>query len=134
QGGLGSGPVLPESGEGKGSIVTAVDEVRLLYFPQLLPLIEAIGHNQSSTPLPGGSKRRLFRDGFRAGVDQAIANRYIFCPRWNQAPPHRHHFALLLVVPANDGDLLSRRDVEAQGKVRGGVESECLQQNRVGGS
>src|SRR5659263_274994 len=73
-------PPVPQTGEGEKPLVTHPDKVRL--FPALLPppLIESAGRDQAAMPPESVAEGRLFAGGFRACIDEPVADRGVFRP------------------------------------------------------
>ena len=125
-------PFVPQSGEGEGLAALEVDEVRDFGFRAGLglPLVEAVGEDETAFVFEAAAEGGLFGEGFAAGVDKAVADGRIFGPGGDESPDEE--VGLIFAVVGDGEDGLRWRDVEARRELgREGVAREGLLQ--VGG-
>jgi hypothetical protein len=110
--------MLPQPGEGERLAVLEADVVRLLPAVELLPLAEAIGHDEAEALAERLAEGRLGGHGVGPGVNHAAADDRVSGLGRYQPPPEQGHFAARAALADPNGrHRLGRGDVEA-GRVR----------------
>jgi len=86
---------------------------RLFAGGRRLPLIKAIGWNQTALALKRFSVAGFLADGVGAGVGEFVAEGFIFRPGRDEAPAHWFQ-GWLAVFPDDDGSLGARGEIVAR--------------------
>ena len=101
---VGGRPHLPDTGEGKGSVILECDSVRNLPIRSLLPLIKTIRQDQASLFPERDSKRQLLKQRFRPCIDHPVSDFLLLGPGRDQSPPTQGNGGWIIVE--NQGQVL----------------------------
>ena len=89
---LGSLPVLPEPSKGEGAAIAEANVEGLLPPLLSLPLIKPIGQEEAPPLFEGPAEGWLRRHRLGAGIDHAIPDGRVLCPRRNETPAMQARF------------------------------------------
>src|SRR5690242_9117254 len=78
--------VLPKTREAEKPSAFHADEVGLLRFRVLAPLVEAVGRDEAAAPVEGVAEGRLLGEALCSGVDELRADGGILGPVRDEAP------------------------------------------------
>jgi len=111
-------PMFPQTGKTERLVIDPVNVVGLLEAVAFLPFVKTGRRNQAASLSEGAAKGRLFRNRFRPGVDQPVADFDLFRPGGDQAPAKKDR-RTLTVFDRDDGqNILSWCYVVAGGCLR----------------
>ena len=112
-------PAFPKTGEYERLIIMHRDGKRRPQDAVTLPLVEAIGWNQTSPFLERTPKRGSRIQGLHTGVDGSVPDFFVRGPTWNQAPSQGIQRPLAGFWIKPDGqDFLAGSNVPADRQIR----------------
>ncbi len=88
-------PSIPKAGHPERGMIGALDEVGQLLFALELPLVEAVGEDQTATLLERVTEGAARGDGLDAGVDEGLGIPKVVHVEGDEPPPHQDELSLL---------------------------------------
>jgi len=105
-------PGFVKTGKTAGLSRSEVNEPGLFRLTvRFLPLVEAIGNNETAALPEGLTETGLIGDGFRPGVGQAVADGRVFRP--GRYEPPTEFYQAVYFIPDDGGDLLAGVNIVA---------------------
>ena len=90
-------PAIPQPGEGKGTVVSLCNAVRLLCTASLLPLVEPVSEDETAPGLERLAEARFLGDRLGSCVDKLRPPSRIVSPVWDESPADELDLRVLLV-------------------------------------